>query len=131
MRATRESPPNKKGLVPERFRDQPLAGLSLYRGLLVLRQHLSSEPAQATLRHDLAEQIDYLGVVGFAGIARKAGVGQALGAHRLVELHGHRQQKALAGTPSKGLQAGRTHSMLAGALLPYSTAVGSRASASL
>lgn len=131
MCATRESSPIKKGLVPERFRDQPLAVYAFIAAALVLHQHLSSELAQATLRHDLAEQVDNLGVVGFAGIAREAGVGQALGAHRLVELHGHRQQKALAGTPSKGLQAGRTHSMFAGVLLPYSTAVGSRASASL
>ena len=48
MCATRESSPNKKGLVPERFRDQPLAGLSLYRSRPGLAPGIGSEPSAST-----------------------------------------------------------------------------------
>lgn len=71
MCATRESPPNKKGLVPERFRDQPLVGYAFIAAAPVLHQasargqHLGSVPTWAISCHDLAERID-LGVVGFA-----------------------------------------------------------------
>lgn len=72
MCATRESPPNKKGLVPERFRDQPLAVYAFIAAALVLPQasargqRLGSEPAWAISYHDLAEQVDHLGAVGSA-----------------------------------------------------------------
>ena len=71
MCATRESPPNKKGLVPERFRDQPLVGYAFIAAAPVLHQvsarcqRLGSEPAWAISCPDLAERID-LGAVGSA-----------------------------------------------------------------
>ena len=79
---TRESLTNEKGLAPKLFRGQPLVGYAFIAAVLVPRQRLSPEPAQATLRHDLAEQVDHLGVVGFAGIAREAGVGHGVGCRR-------------------------------------------------
>ena len=39
---------------------------SFIAAVLVPRQRLSSGPAPTALRHDLAEQVDHLGVVGFA-----------------------------------------------------------------
>lgn len=72
MCATSESPPNKKGLVPERFRDQPLVGYAFIAAAPVLHQasarcqRLGSEPAWAISCHDLAEQVDHLGAIGSA-----------------------------------------------------------------
>ena len=72
MCSTSESPPNKKGLVPERFRDQPLVGYAFIAAAPVLHQasarcqRLGSEPAWAISCHDLAEQVDHLGAVGSA-----------------------------------------------------------------
>lgn len=71
MCATSESPPNKKGLAPERFRDQPLVGYAFIAAAPVLHQasarcqRLGSEPAWAISCPGLAERID-LGVIGFA-----------------------------------------------------------------
>ena len=54
------------GAAPEFVRGRPLVGYAFIAAVPVPRQRLSSGPAQAALRHDLAEQVDHLGVVGFA-----------------------------------------------------------------